>query len=191
MPSEPAEAERPARAERAGPEPIGAYLARQRALRGIRLEDLESLTRIPRRSLERLEAGHFDANPDGFVRGFVRTVATALGLDPDETVNRMLSEPAAGRGARTRRSARGLAALALAALAAALGAALTVWAAGGDEGAAAREEGRSSVRVRRDPVRALAEAEGLPGGAGARAVASGLLSADGADRDPGDRPASR
>jgi len=73
---------------------IGAYLARQRELRGISLDELATLTRIPRRSLERLESGVFDRAPDGFVRGFVRTVAAALGLDPDEAVMRLLCEPA-------------------------------------------------------------------------------------------------
>jgi transcriptional regulator with XRE-family HTH domain len=73
---------------------IGAYLARQRELRGISLDELAALTRIPRRSLERLESGVFDRAPDGFVRGFVRTVAVALGLDPDAAVMRLLSEPA-------------------------------------------------------------------------------------------------
>jgi hypothetical protein len=71
---------------------IGAWLARQRRLRGISLDELESLTRVPRRSLERLEAGVYDASPDGFARGFVRTVASAIGLDPDDAVARMLSE---------------------------------------------------------------------------------------------------
>lgn len=72
---------------------LGSYLARQRRLRGVSVDELASLTRIPRRSLERLEAGAFDGTPDGFVRGFVRTVAEALGLDPDEAVNRLLREP--------------------------------------------------------------------------------------------------
>jgi cytoskeletal protein RodZ len=72
---------------------IGHYLASQRRLRGISLDQLASLTKIPRRSLERLEAGSFDAAPDGFARGFVRTVAGALGLDPDQTVARLLAEP--------------------------------------------------------------------------------------------------
>ena len=76
------------------PEPsIGRYLAAQRRLRGFSLEELAWLTKIPLRSLERLEAGAFDRSSDGFARGFVRTVAGALGLDPDETVNRLLSEP--------------------------------------------------------------------------------------------------
>jgi cytoskeletal protein RodZ len=72
---------------------IGKYLARQRRLRGVSVDELASLTRIPRRSIERLEAGAFDGTPDGFARGFVRTVAEALGLDPVEAVNRLLREP--------------------------------------------------------------------------------------------------
>ena len=75
---------------------IGTYLARQRRLRGIELEELAAVTKIPRRSLERLESGAFDGVTDGFVRGFVRTVADAIGLDPDDTVTRMLAEPVVG-----------------------------------------------------------------------------------------------
>lgn len=74
---------------------IGEYLKRQRLLRGVTIEDLAANTRIPLRSLERLEAGYFDGVTDGFVRGFVRTVAIALGLDADQTVARMLDEPVA------------------------------------------------------------------------------------------------
>ena len=55
--------------------------------------DLEAATRVPRRSLERLEAGAYDRDPDGFARGFVRTVSEAIGLDPEETIARMLVEP--------------------------------------------------------------------------------------------------
>jgi hypothetical protein len=72
---------------------IGAYLAGQRKLRGISRQELADLTRIPIRSLERLESGLFDNIDDGFVRGFVRTVSSALGLDPDESLTRMLPEP--------------------------------------------------------------------------------------------------
>jgi len=72
---------------------IGGYLARERRLRGISLDELADLTKIPRRSLERLEAGAFDRNPDGFARGFVRAVALALGLSAEEAVMRMLAEP--------------------------------------------------------------------------------------------------
>jgi hypothetical protein len=97
-------AERSGRGVEGGAEPqapadrfsIGRYLASQRELRGISLDELASRTKIPRRNLERLESGAFDAQPDGFVRGFVRTVADALGLDSREAVMRMVGEPAGG-----------------------------------------------------------------------------------------------
>ena len=75
---------------------IGRYLAAQRQLRGISLDDLAARTKIPRRNLERLESGVFDGQLDGFVRGFVRTVADALGLDPQEAVMRIVAEPEGG-----------------------------------------------------------------------------------------------
>lgn len=72
---------------------IGAYLKAQRGIRGITLEELAQLTRIPIRSIQRLESGSYDGVSDGFVRGFVRTVAESLGLEPDDTLARMLREP--------------------------------------------------------------------------------------------------
>lgn len=203
------------------PESIGAYLARQRTLRGIGLDELETLTRIPRRSLERLESGQFDASPDGFVRGFVRTVAAALGLDPDETVTRMLREPVAGGPARPRGPGRWLGALALAALAGGVALAVSWWGADAPQAADATAAVASEpVRLRRDPVRALAEAQGLaadavpPVASAPRAAAAApappapstassasapsaagpvasLPSADGPDRDAGAGPARR
>ncbi len=88
---------------------IGAYLSRQRTLRGISLDELEAATRIPRRSLERLESGAYDRDRDAFARSFVRTVASALGLDPEDAVSRLLAEAvphALGRGARRLRARR-------------------------------------------------------------------------------------
>jgi cytoskeletal protein RodZ len=72
---------------------VGRYLARQRRLRGVSLDELADATQIPRRSLERLEGGAFDRQVDGFSRGFVRTVADALGLDAEDAVLRLLGEP--------------------------------------------------------------------------------------------------
>ena len=95
---------------------IGRYLASQRRLRGISLDELAARTKIPRRNLERLESGAFDGPPDGFVRGFVRTVAESLGLDPQETVMRLVGEPPGGEEELRRRrmwSAAGLVAIAL------------------------------------------------------------------------------
>ncbi|MEB2345634.1 MAG: helix-turn-helix domain-containing protein [Deltaproteobacteria bacterium] len=150
-----------------GAERIGAYLARQRELRGLSPEELAGQMRIPLRSLQRLEAGAFDHDPDGFARGFVRTVATALGLPPDETIARMLPEAAgpddaAAAGALTRLAR----AVGLAVALGALGASSWMWLTSGPSRTLAptfraREDG---LVVRRDAVRALAEEQGLLGG---------------------------
>jgi cytoskeletal protein RodZ len=76
---------------------IGEYLAQQRKLRGISVDELCEITKIPRRNIERLESGVLDGVSDGFMRGFVRTVAIALGLDPTEAVMRLMQEPEAER----------------------------------------------------------------------------------------------
>jgi cytoskeletal protein RodZ len=143
-------------AAEAGDGSIGSYLARQRRLRGISVDDLANLTRIPRRSLERLEAGAFDGTPDGFVRGFVRTVAEALGLDPVDAVNRLLREPREDEAlllAKARRERRLLAlrvAIAGAALIGALAVGrLCVWAISGESGAG------DPVVYRQDALRGL------------------------------------
>jgi len=96
--------------------PIGEYLRRQRLLRGMSTEELATITRIPLRSIERLESGLFDGETDGFVRGFVRTVANALGLDADDAISRMLREPTPGaweRHSSSRNVKQGLVGVAL------------------------------------------------------------------------------
>jgi hypothetical protein len=141
-------------------ESIGEYISRQRRLRGISLEELADSTRIPRRSLERLEAGAYDATPDGFARGFVRTVAEALGLEPDDAVNRMRPEPLALAGPGPGWPRAVLVAALLALLFVALlagGVRLLARSPGPPAAGAAAEE----VPVRRDAVRALAESVGL------------------------------
>ncbi len=141
--------------------PIGEYLRRQRVLRGMTAVELAELTRIPLRSLERLEEGQFDGEADGFVRGFVRTVASALGLDADDTVARMLREPPAGTWERhgPGRSAKQL--LAVVVFVLVLGCVFVglsaVWNA--LLGDASRPASREVV-IWRDPVRALAAATG-------------------------------
>lgn len=81
---------------------IGRYLGRERELRGISLDELAELTKLPRRSLERLEAGAYDQRSDGFARGFARTVALALGLRSHETMARMSPETFASSPRRRR-----------------------------------------------------------------------------------------
>lgn len=141
--------------------PIGEYLRRQRMLRDVSLDELAAMTRIPLRSLERLERGEFDGESDGFVRGFVRTVALALGLDVDDTVARMLQEPAVGVWERRASGRRLKQAIAIGALAAIVLVSLLVLQAGWRMlvGASADDPARAVV-VWRDPVRSLAEAVG-------------------------------
>jgi len=133
---------------------VGSYLARQRRLRGISLEELARATRIPQRSLERLEAGAFDTVSDGFVRGFVRTVALALGLDDDEAVSRLLVEPGKPTSGGSRRGLFSRRLVALVGLLMLLG--LGVAAAFALIESLTPEGSRPLVR--RDPVRALQEA---------------------------------
>ena len=141
--------------------PIGDYLRRQRILRDVSIDELSSMTRIPLRSLERLERGEFDGETDGFVRGFVRTVAGALGLDVEDTVARMLEEPAAAGwerhapGRRTKQIAAGVVLLLL------LGTGALVLRAGWRLLAGTHDaDPARAVVLWRDPVHALAEASG-------------------------------
>lgn len=139
---------------------IGAHLARERRLRGISLEELEVATRIPRRSLERLESGIYDRDQDAFARAFVRSVAAALGLDVRETISRMLDEvrpDERSRGAGLLRAKRLWLGLAVAGVVA--GAALWFHARGDGLALPAFSwpgAGPRAIVVRRDPVRALA-----------------------------------
>jgi hypothetical protein len=159
--------------------PIGEYLRRQRELRGMSTEELASLTRIPLRSLERLEGGQFDGETDGFVRGFVRTVAKALGLDADDAVSRMLPEPTPSaweRHSTPRSIKQGMVAILLLLL---LVVAFFVVRAGWNVllGEASTPSSREVV-LWHDPVRALAEATG------ARLDPAGEI-------DPGIRPSDK
>lgn len=157
----------------AGGEPegpsIGQYLAQQRKLRGISIQELCERTKIPRRNIERLESGALDDQLDGFARGFVRTLADALGLDADEAVMRLMREPEAEeedralaeRRARRLRLGAAAAALALVAL---LGAVAIDWL-GGDGESPPPPSSDREVTYRTDVVRALARegAEAAPG----------------------------
>ncbi len=139
---------------------IGEYLKKQRQLRGISQAELCKLTRIPPRSLERLESGAFDALDDGFVRGFVRTVADALGLDPDDTLARMSPEPEstgerASRGPSPGVLRVGILVAAVALILVSVGLVRTAL------DAFPGPQETSATIVRKDPVRALAEAEGV------------------------------
>jgi cytoskeleton protein RodZ len=84
---------------------LGQALREEREARNISLEEIASTTKIVRRYLEALEGDRLDLMPGGFfIKGIIRTYARAVGLDPDEVVDRYKSagllEPAeASRGA--------------------------------------------------------------------------------------------
>lgn len=83
---------------------FGAFLRERREDRSVSLEDVARVTKIPSRSLERLEAGSFESLPaDVFVRGFVKSYASCVGLDPEELVQRYVDarSPKKERGERT------------------------------------------------------------------------------------------
>ncbi len=65
------------------------YLRKHRESAKLSLDDIARVTRIPERSLERLECGRFEELPaDVFVRGFLRSYANCVGIDPDDALRR-------------------------------------------------------------------------------------------------------
>ena len=66
---------------------LALWLRQGRAQRAMSLDDVAKVTKIQPRILESLEAGRFDSLPaDVFVRGFVRSFARCVGLDPAEAL---------------------------------------------------------------------------------------------------------
>jgi hypothetical protein len=144
-------------------EPIGAYLAAQRRLRGISVEELAEQTRIPLRSLQRLESGSFDGQVDGFVRGFVRTVGEALGLDPEDCVARTRPEPTETPGDRRGQHLSLRRVFLTVALIVAFGSLLALIQTLAVSPPRSASLALDPLVVRRDPVRSLAEAQGVAG----------------------------
>ena len=68
-------------------ENLGEFLRREREVRNIELHDVSRTTKIPVRSLERLEAGEYEALPgEVFVRGFIKSYARCVGLDDESAL---------------------------------------------------------------------------------------------------------
>lgn len=68
---------------------LGEWLTRAREARGLTLEDAERDTRISRRYLQALESGDLEIIPAPvYARGFLRSYAQYLGLDPQEAMAR-------------------------------------------------------------------------------------------------------
>jgi transcriptional regulator with XRE-family HTH domain len=63
---------------------FGEKLRRQRESRNITLREISDSTKINKRYLEALERNEFDALPGGvFVKGYIRTFAEAIGMNPE------------------------------------------------------------------------------------------------------------
>jgi cytoskeleton protein RodZ len=69
-------------------EPFGSCLRRARETRHLSLGDVAETTKIPRSTLEQIDAGKLDNLPaDVFVRGFIRSYARAVGADESEPLH--------------------------------------------------------------------------------------------------------
>ena len=66
---------------------IGKLLKGEREKRRMSLAEVARITRVPVSSLEAIESDHFD-DGDVFVRGFLKSFATAVGLPPADVVAR-------------------------------------------------------------------------------------------------------
>lgn len=85
-------------------ETLGQRLRKAREAKRISLAAVEEATRIRRQYLEALEADQYDALPGAvFLRGFVRNYALFLGLDPEEVLASLPSQPAAATPELARR----------------------------------------------------------------------------------------
>jgi transcriptional regulator with XRE-family HTH domain len=68
---------------------VGGFLRGERELRYISLDDVAERTKISRRYLKAIEEGRYDQLPgETFVRGFIRSYAQSVGLDPEDTLLR-------------------------------------------------------------------------------------------------------
>ncbi len=68
---------------------VGRYLRERREAKGMSIEEVARATRVPVSSVERIESDQYDELPgEVFVRGFLRSYARAVSIDPDEVLAR-------------------------------------------------------------------------------------------------------
>ncbi len=73
-------------------ETLGQYLKRERILRQINLQEISSATKIHIRILKKLEEDDYVSLPSPtFIKGFLKTYAKYLGLDPEDVALRYLT----------------------------------------------------------------------------------------------------
>ena len=78
-------------------ESVGARLRAARLSRGMTVDEVAQITKLPKASLELLENDDYNALPAlVFVRGFVRSYAKTVGLDGDELVRRLPNQSGQG-----------------------------------------------------------------------------------------------
>lgn len=74
-------------------EGVGTTLRRARGRRKVDLSEVEATTKIRGRYLRAIEAEDWDALPgEAYVRGFIRTYASYLGLDGEQLIDRYFHE---------------------------------------------------------------------------------------------------
>ncbi len=67
----------------------GEYLKRERELRGVKLAEIFTATRVPMKYLEAIEADDYERLPHPtFVKGYIRSYCKVLGVDETDTVLR-------------------------------------------------------------------------------------------------------
>lgn len=72
---------------------VGATLREARERKGLTLKEVSTATKIPPHTLELIERNDLDQLPGGiFVRGFLRSYAAEVGLDPDAVVSEYLQQ---------------------------------------------------------------------------------------------------
>jgi cytoskeleton protein RodZ len=72
---------------------LGAYLKSQREKRGIRLEEIASITKIHLHNLQLLERSAWDElPPEPFIRGFILAYAKYVGLESRDIIDRYQNE---------------------------------------------------------------------------------------------------
>jgi len=68
---------------------VGQVLRQRREAKNMSIEEIARATRVPMSSVERIESDQFDELPgEVFVRGFLKSYAKAVALDPDEILAR-------------------------------------------------------------------------------------------------------
>jgi len=70
---------------------LGEEFAQQRQEKGLSLSQLSARTKITEGFLAKMEQGDFDFLPAVYIRAFIRTVATEIGLDPEVMMRRFVT----------------------------------------------------------------------------------------------------